>query len=146
MLVHIQLARISQRFPSDTAIVAWCTHKLELYVLICLLASSAPGFASDPAYHTVAPAKEMWSPPSLLLLLALAGSALTCRAQANATRCFSINVDTLHVAFNYRATLLSFAGCDPASIKCASDLGAGACPSPVPEVLQLPFEQVPRAC
>ncbi len=116
-------------------------------MLICVLAISAPGFASDTAYHTVALIKaEMLSPSLLLLLLALAGAALTCRAQANATRCFSVNVDTLHVAFNYRATLLSFAGCDPASIKCASDVGAGANPTPVPEVLQLLFRQLPRAC
>jgi len=86
------------------------------------------------------------SSPPLLLLLALAGATLTCRAQATATRCFSLNVDTVHVAFNYRARLLSFAGCDPASIKCASDVAAGADPSPVPEVLQLLFRQLPRAC
>ncbi len=84
--------------------------------------------------------------PVLLLLLALAGAALTCRAQASATRCFSINVDTVHAAFNYKATLLSFAGCDPASIKCASDVGPGANPTPVPEVLQLLSLQLPRAC
>jgi hypothetical protein len=101
-------------------IVAWCMYQVDLCVLICLLASRAPGFASDTAYHTVALIKAgMLSPSLLLLLLALAGAALTCRAQATATRCFSVNVDTLHTAFNYQATLLSFAGCDPASIKCA---------------------------
>ncbi len=86
----------------------------------------------------------MLSHALLLLLLALAGAASTCRAQANATRCFSISVDTLHAASSYKATLLSFAGCDAASIKCASSVGAGAYPSPGPEVLL--FLQLQRAC
>lgn len=62
--------------------------------------------------------------PQLLLAVLASVTALACRAQRLTTgTCFAVRFSTPRPAFDYTISVTSFAGCNPALIKCASASG-----------------------